>query len=343
MIAPCSPNRRPPPSPETLAQRLFYRLRTGAQLPAAVASWNSMVAAAAAARQSPGDATLWANLANQLDVDSYINYIITIGLAGIAIEHRPAQFRGWRHPVTHRWNAIAWDAEDAQFEPQPDLLPAADQTPNITNHSDDLRPHAYLKFHPTYQTAFHTRLLAVLPQSASSAGPAGVLNDTGLFALFDAGAADFRRTLECEIMRWGYFSVESISATILPGAWQQQLLGDGINSSGYRNGALPRARSTFKRLMRESRLLNDIPPPVITVSGNTATITRTGSSGVIYLYVDGFIKDPRDFTFPEFTPGSVAFENRTLSAENHNVAARIFGPDLDGEFTWSALTVYVAP
>ena len=308
-----------------------------------MASWDSIVAAAAAARQSPGDTTLWANLANQLDVDSYINYIITIGLAGIAIEHRPAQFRGWRHPVTHRWNAIAWDAEDAQFEPQPDLLPAADQTPNITNHSHDLRPHAYLKFHPTYQTAFHTRLLAVLPQSASSAGPAGVLNDAGLFALFDAGAADFRRTLECEIMRWGYFSVESISATILPGAWQQQLLGDGINSSGYRNGALLRARSAFKGLMRESRLLNDIPPPVITVTGTDIVITQPGPTGKIFLNVGTEVLDPRFVgAEPAITPVTTV-ENRIFFPGETTVAARVYRTDLDGKNAWSAMTVYIRP
>ena len=235
------------------------------------------------------------------------------------------------------------------FEPQINILTFVDQTAAITELSQDLRPHAYLKFHPNYQSAFHTRLLAVVRQTATSAGPAGLLNDANLLAHFNAGATDFRRTLECEIMRWGYYSNDALSATDLPSVWQKQMIGeiDPITAEqitvGYRNGAIPRARSAFKLLTRESRLLNDIPPPVITVSGNNYTITQPGPQGRLFANIDLGEKDPAQFEIePVITPIRTSLTG-TLQNGSITITARVYRADIDGIPAWSAKTIFNRP
>ena len=83
----------------------------------------------------------------------------------------------------------------------------------------------------------------------------------------------------------------------------------------YANGHVRQTRSNLKQIARDARLLNDIPPPVITVSGTTATITRTSATGRIYFQKGSSIDDPRDFLIgePIYSPPYLPQENPPLS------------------------------
>lgn len=81
-----------------------------------------------------------------------------------------------------------------------------------------LRPHEYLKFHPAYQAAFDARLSVLLKTGTSAPGGQPLLGQASLLARFDALALDYRRTLECEAMRWG-----GAAAATLPHSWGLEL------------------------------------------------------------------------------------------------------------------------
>jgi hypothetical protein len=203
-----------------------------------------------------------------------------------------------------------------------------------------------LKFHPQYRTRFDQRLTQFLKTPPPGGGPP-LLSQAALLARFDAVAQDFRRTLECEVMRWGEFQGRFQQtpqpAWELPAKWE-----NNINTvrNTVPSAKLLLARNTLKEQARESRLLNDIPPPVITVSGDVATITRpAGVNGRIYWEQASYVKDPDSPNngAPEFVPGTAAFKTITLTATENTVTARIIGPDLDGVLSWSALTTYTKP
>lgn len=208
-----------------------------------------------------------------------------------------------------------------------------------------LRPHEHLKFHPQYRTRFDQRLTQFLKTPPPGGGPP-LLSQAALLARFDNVAQDFRRTLECEVMRWGEFqsrfqqTPQPQPAWELPAKWE-----NNINTvrNTVPSAKLLLARNTLKEQARESRLLNDIPPPVITVNGNTATITRpAGGTGRIYFEIGEGERDPRTFLVgdPEHSPPHDSQQFPTLSVSTRCVAARIYGPDIDGAPAWSALTVY---
>jgi hypothetical protein len=290
---------------------------------------------------------------NQLDVPSYVDYVATLSLTG-KNDHGTRQFRGWRHPVDHRWRLIAWDGDANQFIDGgtvgvPAILGVADKL----NPSDpdlpvslDLVPHESLKFHPLYRAAFDNRLRFLLTPSSANPAPGVVLSQTNIMARYDAVAGDFRRTLECEAMRWGRTYAQDRMKE-WRGLVKRFRDGDGSMAgppgpAPYANGYVRQTRSNLKQIARDARLLNDIPPPVITVSGTTATITRTSGTGRIYFQKAASIDDPRAFLIgePEYSPPYFPQENPPLSSTDRFISARIYGPDLDGNPAWSALTVF---
>jgi len=258
--------------------------------------------------------------------------------------------RARRHP-DQRWHLIQWDGDSIGFHDDVDILKPWDRVTGqaITDLVPDQRPHEHLKFHPTYRAAFDARLRALIRNQASSAGPAGPLSQDNILARFNLHAGDFRKTLECEIMRWagtrsqtaGLSEFNDLSA--YPAYWQNTINASHLNTG---NDNTYNTRAKLKVNARESRLLNDIPPPVITISGDVATITRpAGVIGRIYAEKASYIKDPDSPNngAPEFVPGTAASETVTLSSTENTVTARIFGPDLDGVLSWSALTTYTKP
>ena len=310
-------------------------------------SWDSLVSACSAARLAPGDAVSYGKVEEKLDIQDYISYIITSAICGKGkSDYGASQARGWRHP-DQRWHLIQWDGDSIGFHDDVDMLLPRDRVTGqaITDLVPDQRPHEHLKFHPTYRAAFDARLRALIRNQASSAGPAGPLSQSNILNRFDLHAGDFRKTLECEIMRWAGSAARSESTNLraYPANWQNI-----INASHLDTGSdnAYNTRAKLKVNARESRLLNDIPPPVITISGDVATITRpAGVIGRIYAEKASYIKDPDSPNngAPEFVPGTAASETVTLSSTENTVTARIFGPDLDGVLSWSALTTYTKP
>jgi hypothetical protein len=191
-----------------------------------------------------------------------------------------------------------------------------------------------LKYHPTYRAAFDTRLRALLQPVSGNPGPVP-LPQASILTRFDQQAGDLRRTLECEVMRWG--------AIYLPSSWATQMVQiRSGNPVGAPNTPMLRTRGVVKTSARESRLLNDIPPPVITVTGNAATITRASGTGKLYFQKGSSIRDPLLFITgdPEYSPPEDATASPSLGATDKYVTARTYGPDLDGELAWSAMTVF---
>lgn len=328
--------------------------------PIAQASWDAVVTACAAASTAAGptaspretvqNAPLYNMAAQLLDIPDYIDYILTLSLTG-KDGHNASQFRGWRHPLTGKWHLIAWDGDAMFFLAGPEFLNEKDHVNHFTPLPagqdpeyivPDLRPHEYLKFHPAYQAAFDARLRVLLKTGTTAPGGQPLLGQASLLARFDALALDFRQTLECEAMRWG-----GTSAVELPMRWglevddhRRVLLEDGQPAA-----SLLRTRQFLKTNARESRLLNDIPPPVITVSGDTVTIARSADvNGRIYFAQGDSASDPRFelLDLPVYSPPHVASVIRLRSAGKY-ISARIFGPDLDGELSWSALSTFIYP
>lgn len=178
--------------------------------PAAQDSWEAVIAASSAARQSPTDTGLYQLVANQLGIPDYISYMLALAVTG-KDDLGWNEFRGWRHPISQKWHLMARDGDAAyfmdgfvggtiflnnldkvnHFTPLP---PGEDPVEIIP----DQHPHEHLKFHPQSRAAFDARLQALL--RASSANPNGPwpLTQEGLLARFDAHAGEFRRTFECE-------------------------------------------------------------------------------------------------------------------------------------------------
>ncbi len=311
-------------------------------------SWDSLVSACSAARLDPGNAGLYAQVENKLDIQDYISYIITSATCGKGDDYRLDQVRGWRHP-DQRWHLIQWDGDSIGFkdDTNPKILVAKDRVSGLDPEYivPDQGPHEHLKFHPTYRAAFDARLRALIRNQASSAGPAGPLSQSNILDRFNLHAGDFRKTLECEIMRWAGSAARSESTNLraYPANWRNTINASHLDT-GDNNAYNTRAK--LKVNARESRLLNDIPPPVITVIGDEATITRpAGVIGTIYWEQASYVKDPDspNSGAPEFVEGSVGTEIVTLTSTKNTVTARIFGPDLDGVLSWSALTTYTKP
>ena len=84
-------------------------------------AWDSLVSACSAARLDPGNAGLYAQVENKLDVQDYISYIITSATCGKGDDYRLDQVRGWRHP-DQRWHLIQWDGDSIKFKDDADML-----------------------------------------------------------------------------------------------------------------------------------------------------------------------------------------------------------------------------
>jgi hypothetical protein len=201
-----------------------------------------------------------------------------------------------------------------------------------------------LKFHLPYRAAFDARLDALL--RASSASPTGPwpLTQESLLARFDAHAGEFRRTFECEAMRWGdHYNRRNVPfpniVHTLPGVWANNLQEIRF-ATDEPPAPMLRTRRNLKELARESRLLNDIPPPLVTVVGTDVVATRTTGTGRVYIEVESFAQDPKLVEpFPEYSPPEDSSASKPFQSSDKFVTARIFGPDLDGELGWSAATV----
>ncbi len=172
--------------------------------------------------------------------------------------------RARRHP-DQRWHLIQWDGDSIGFYDDADMLVPRDRVCGLDPEYlvPDLGPHEHLKFHPTYRAAFDARLRALIRNQASSAGPAGPRSQNNILNRFDLHAGDFRKTLECEIMRWAGSAARSESTDLraYPAYWQNTINESHLDTGG--NNAY-NTRAKLKVNARESRLLNDIPPPVIT-------------------------------------------------------------------------------
>jgi len=251
--------------------------------------------------------------------------------------------RARRHP-DQRWHLIQWDGDSIGFHDDVDILKPWDRVTGqaITDLVPYQRPHEHLKFHPTYRAAFDARLRVLIRNQASSAGPAGPLSQNNILNRFDLHAGDFRKTLECEIMRWAGSAARSESTDLraYPANWQNT-----INASHLDTGAnnTYNTRAKLKVNARESRLLNDIPPPVITVSGNNILITQPGPAGRIYVEVGTSIVDPKFSELEPATTPMTTFRNLDFPEGKTTVSARVYRADLDGTDAWSALTVYTQP
>ena len=304
------------------------------------------------ANLSTSPAAPYLAVTNQLDIPSYVDYVATLSLTG-KNDHGTRQFRGWRHPVDQRWRLIAWDGDansfiDGGVVGVPTILETEDKLhpPNpLLPVALDLVPHEILKFHPLYRAAFDNRLRFQLSPSSANPAPGVALSQANIMARYDAVAGDFRRTLECEAMRWGRTYAQDRMKE-----WRGQVKrfrdGDGSMAgppgpAPYANGYVRQTRSNLKQIARDARLINDIPPPVITVSGTTATITRTSGTGRIYFQKAASIDDPRAFLIgePVYTPPYLGTAAPTIVSGDRYISARVYGPDIDGELGWSALAV----
>jgi hypothetical protein len=267
--------------------------------------------------------------------------------------------RAWRHPSPSapKWHPLAWDGDAMSFDPKEgvsslhktylnpgdNVSPLPPGAPPRDFLEPQLRPHEHLKFHPQYRTRFDQRLTQFLKTPPPGGGPP-LLSQAALLARFDNVAQDFRRTLECEVMRWGEFQSRFQQtpqpAWELPAKWE-----NNINTVRFTvpSAKLLLARNTLKQQARDSRLLNDIPPPVITVNGNNFTITQPGPTGRIYWNVDTGEKDPNPYELePAITPVST-FESDTFANDQTTVTARVYRTDLDGIPAWSAMTIFTRP
>jgi hypothetical protein len=142
-------------------------------------------------------------------------------------------------------------------------------------------------------------------------------------------------------MRWAGSAARSESTDLraYPAYWQNTINASHLDTGG--NNAY-NTRAKLKVNARESRLLNDIPPPVITVSGGKAVITRPGIQGALY-YTFGYSTDPKDaYLEPEFTSVSPGMRDPEIQT-GEIVTARVYGPDLDGIPAWSAPITTQAP
>jgi hypothetical protein len=267
--------------------------------------------------------------------------------------------RAWRHPSPSapKWHPLAWDGDAMSFDPDDgvsslhktylnpgdNVSPLPPGAPPRDFLEPQLRPHEHLKFHPQYRTRFDQKLTQFLKTPPPGGGPP-LLSQAALLARFDTVAQDFRRTLECEVMRWGEFQSRFQQtpqpAWELPTKWE-----NNINTvrNTVPSAKLLLARNRLKKQARESRLLNDIPPPVITVSGNNFTIAQPGPAGRIYYFVEDGEKDPADFEIePELIPVRTIISG-VLPSGQTTITARVYRKDLDDTPAWSAKTVWVLP
>jgi hypothetical protein len=193
--------------------------------------------------------------------------------------------RARRHP-DQRWHLIQWDGDSIGFHDDVDILKPWDRVTgqDPTDLVPDKRPHEHLKFHPTYRVAFDARLRVLIRNQASSAGPAGPLSQINILDRFNLHAGDFRKTLECEIMRWAGSAARSESTNLraYPANWQNT-----INASHLDTGAnnTYNTRAKLKVNARESRLLNDIPPPGDYGEWRKGSYHQTRNSGCFVLHL----------------------------------------------------------
>ena len=123
----------------------------------------------------------------------------------------------------------------------------------------DLVPHETLKFHPLYRAAFDNRLRVLLSPSSGNPAPGVALSQANIMARYDAVAGDFRRTLECEAMRWGRTHAQD-RMKIWRGRINYFREGDDTaappSPAPYATGFVRQTRSNLKQIARDARLIN---------------------------------------------------------------------------------------
>jgi hypothetical protein len=344
-------------------------------------SWREVISAAKACYQAPTNGAAYATLSSKLDVREYIDYMITLHLTGKS-DHHNDQFAGWRHPVDSKWHLLQWDGDDCHFMPDnllyrtidtvfsnrhPEYLYPEDHTTILGDALEnddktvlmDTLPHAYLKFVTAYRTAFDQRLRELLlPPSGTTPPPgAGALTQSNINTRFDRLATDIRRTLEAEMMRWGHHTwaeldLHSPDADPAPlrTAWAAKITEIrllGPSGGTLTDTRLQLARLNLKTAARWSRLLNDIPPPVITWNPATGKITATrgGNTGAVFLSPrETYFADPLDdYPQPTYSGFENAAVNYTVTGNQKYFSARVYAPGLDGPPEWSAIFYYQIP
>ncbi|MES2709834.1 MAG: CotH kinase family protein [Verrucomicrobiota bacterium] len=289
--------------------------------------WKNVIIKTTTATGDKANLVKWNAVVAVLDIPAYIDYVLTLAASGKG-DIKDADYRIWKNPLTGTCRVIAWDG-DAMLNPG-DAYIISEGIP--TGKTYDLQPHEFLKTHPKYREAFDQRLRVHL-----AAG--GALDQTKITARYLGTAAEFRRGLECEGMRWG--TMERINA------WEAAVRYFDQTSIG---ALLPNTRRNIMKNARELRMLTDISPPTFTIGvqnaqGTPVTISRVGPNGVLYYSYDASSFDPGGRGYNPLTPvytnpspASVTFTN--VHNNQYIMYARSWALDLDGQPAWSPLTTY---
>lgn len=195
------------PSPKTIAAYIggsaagIAYIGTNGIDDAARLLWkNEVVLPAKAAGLDPDNTTKWNAFLAHIDLTSYIKALITAPLTGTG-DIYASQQRLYRNPADGKWRVILWDGDVCYFRYGGDVFEPSPNSPDEFSIFFGT-PHQFLRtggtgnntFHPSYAAAFRTCFQAAMTAGGSQAA---------LESRLEFLAGDFRKTLECEAMRWG--------------------------------------------------------------------------------------------------------------------------------------------